>query len=42
MIEGKRIEIKLHYDGGTADDGVLNLYDAGTSISGFARVTFSP
>jgi hypothetical protein len=37
MIEGKRIEIKLHYDGGTADDGVLNLYDAGTSISGFAR-----
>jgi hypothetical protein len=37
MIEGKQIEIKIRYEGGIADDGVLELYDAGTSISGFAR-----
>lgn len=37
MIEGKEINIKIVYDGGIAEEGLLELYDAGTSLSGFAR-----
>lgn len=29
--------MKLHYHGGTAEEGLLDLYDAGNSITGMAR-----
>jgi len=36
-LQGKEWKLKIHYDGGIAREGALDLYDAGDSFQGLAR-----